>query len=638
MKAYKIILLAIMAVVSACNNDDDMTAYQDALEIKGVQAIIDNEVPATRSASEKTETAVGRTTFIPDDHIVFTTIKRTDSPLIPFTYSDIRYYYTDQKSWKRTDGNLPEKIYWTDGASAHTFIGYSLPAENYHWVDNGNGTYSGELGYDKDVLDFTTGNDEIKNEDLLLDYNTKAVAETGGLSTKVSFTHALSCVRVEVKISNFASSASAVDTKVGVSNMILLNQPTKFTWGGNSNKLRVLDFENQTTTTKNIKLWCPVPAGEGTGQSKTFTFYGLTTPQDDTFHNINGNDQPLMFSFTVTYPNPLNPSETLTKTYKGSFSQVVNFNSGMCTTLNISLNHKDEQMYMGVTYNDWNYVATPDLGELRKKSTFMDINSNVTIHTDDKATVYDATWLYQDGTLLKDIYGNDGTQANPYRITSASQLLSFAKEVKTGVDFKDKFIRLDADITMQASTAKTNVESETSAANPVAWIGIGEDGKSFDGTFLGGDRYINRLYGSPLFVSLGKNACIEQLHITSIGTVSGSGVLTNTNAGIIGGCKIVDDVNTTACALVGTNNGTIYACYHTDAASGTKIVGKNIDEGKTYGCYVAGNYSEMTSQIVDELNKELNELYKQNTKFTQFEYVYSVGNYPTVKKKEKTNP
>ena len=211
-----------MAFVSACSNDYDVTAYQDALEIKGVQAIIDNEVPTTRSASEKTETAVGRTTFITGDHIVFTTIKRTESPLASFTYSDIRYYYTDKKSWKRTEGNLPEKIYWTDGASAHTFIGYSLPAEDYHWVDNGNGTYSGELGYEKEVIDFTAGNDEIQKEDLLLDYNTKTVAETGGLSTKVSFTHALSCVRVEVNISNFASSASAVDTKVGVSNMILL--------------------------------------------------------------------------------------------------------------------------------------------------------------------------------------------------------------------------------------------------------------------------------------------------------------------------------------------------------------------------------------------------------------------------------
>lgn len=620
-----------MAFVSACSNDDDVTAYQDALEIKGVQAIIDNEVPTTRSASEKTETAVGRTTFITGDHIVFTTIKRTESPLASFTYSDIRYYYTDKKSWKRTEGNLPEKIYWTDGASAHTFIGYSLPAEDYHWVDNGNGTYSGELGYEKEVIDFTAGNDEIQKEDLLLDYNTKTVAETGGLSTKVSFTHALSCVRVEVNISNFASSASAVDTKVGVSNMILLNQPTKFTWGGNSNKLKVLDFEDQTT--KNIKLWCPVPAGEGTGQSKTFTFYGLTTPQDDTFHNINGNDLPLMFSFTVTYPNPLNPDETLTKTYKGSFSQLVNFHSGMCTTLNISLNHKDEQMYMGVEYNDWNYVATPDLGELRKKSTFMDINSTVTIHTDDEATVYDATWLYLDGTQLKDIYGNDGTPANPYRITSASQLLSFAKEVKADVDFKDKFIRLDADITMQSSTAKTSAEDSTATLKAVEWIGIGDADHAFNGTFLGGDRYINRLNGNPLFAKLGPAALVEQLHITSIGSITGGGALVDSNEGVIGGCKVVDDVITTGGALIGTNTGTVYASYYTGETVTTQLVGTN--KGKMVGCYqsadIASFDESLLVNLVERLNNELTAWYKDNA-YTRFSFVYLTASYPTVQK------
>ena len=150
-----------------------------ALEIKGLVASVDNGMSATRSV-DKLSVDVGRTTFASTDRIVFTTIRRTHSPLTPFTYSDIQYAY-DGKSWERVEGNLPEKIYWTDGASAHTFIGYSLPAEDYHWVDNGNGTYSGELGYEKEVIDFTAGNDEIQKEDLLLDYNTKTVAQTGGL-------------------------------------------------------------------------------------------------------------------------------------------------------------------------------------------------------------------------------------------------------------------------------------------------------------------------------------------------------------------------------------------------------------------------------------------------------------------------
>ena len=646
MKRYKILFLAMTALLAACSSDEDVSSTNDALEMRGIQVAIAGEnVPITRAANvDPLKVSVGRTKFVDKDEIVFTTIKRTKSPLEAFTYSNI-HYQNNGTNWERTSNGTndpkkdPEKIYWTDGNNYHTFIAYNLP-KDYHWeiVTNtvGNSTYdtyAGELGKGNDKTIGYASNEDIEKEDPLILFSDTTKADNGGLTTTVYLTHALSNVRAVVNIKDFAANAS-VDTLVKVSNMVLYNQPCKYIWGANSkDDVTALDFNATGQKTKDITLLCAKPEGEGKAQSKIFTFYGLTTPQNATFHELSANKQPLKFSFEVEYPDAMDPTQTVKKTYQGEFGDTVHFSPGVCTTLNISLNHQNERMYVDVEYSDWNYVATPDLGALRKKSTFMDINSTVTIHTDGNANVDDATWLYQKGVELFDIYGNEGTEEKPYRITSASQLLSFAKEVKAGESFSGKFIRLDADITMQVSTAKTNVESETSTANPIAWIGIGEDGKSFDGTFLGGDRYINRLYGSPLFVSLGKNACIEQLHITSIGTVSGSGVLTNTNAGIIGGCKIVDDVNTTACALVGTNNGTIYACYHTDAASGTKIVGKNIDEGKTYGCYVASNYSEMTSQMVDDLNAKLDVLYDKDASLTPFEYVYSVGNYPTVKKK-----
>ena len=488
------------------------------------------------------------------------------------------------------------------------------------------------MGYDKSTIDFSSGNEEIQKEDLLLDYNTNAVAETGGLSTKVSFSHALSNVRVVVNIKNFAAGVSALDTKTVVSDMVLHNQPTKFTWGANSNNLNVLVFDENTT--KDIALWCPVPEGEGEGQSKTFTFYGLTTPQDATFHQINGNNKNLEFSFNVTYPDAMDTSKTVTKTYKSSFDKLVDFSSGKCTTLNISLNHKGEQMQIDVEYSDWNYVATPDIGELRKKSTFMDIDSEVTTHDMTKATEYDATWLYDAGSgVIKDVYGNDGSESKPYRISTASQLLSFAKEVKGGFSFNGLFIRLDADITMQTSTTKTKEEGNDSGKDAVKWIGIGDDTHPFLGTFLGGDRYINRLYGNPLFVNIGEGAYVEQIYLSPIGTIDGSGALADTNAGIIGACKVIDDVTTNGGALVGTNNGTVYACYYTGTTGATSLVGSNYTDGKTVGCYVANDYSTITKTDVGALNNELDALYNQNTSLTPFEYVYSVGCYPTVKKK-----
>ena len=635
MKAHKIFLFALIVLLSACSSEDDTLVLESPLQVKGIRASVSDELSMTRAVA-KLGDVVGRNAFVATDRIVFTNIQRAENPLKAFTYSNIIYDY-DGKSWERAEGNKPEKIYWTDGASYHTFIGYSLPSSTYHWetIDNstGSSTFAGELGYGLTELDYTSGNEALMAEDLLVNYSDTTKAESDGLSTKIKFTHALSNVRVVVNIKDFAASSSAVDTKVGISNMVLRSQPCLFTWGANSKDLTVKNFSEQGAEhIKDLKLWCPKPDGEGTAQSKTFTFYGLTTPQDVTFHAINGNDKKLEFSFTVTYPDAMNPSETLTKTYSGTFSGIVNFYSGQCTTLNISLNHKNEQMYMDVEYNDWNYVSTPDLGELRKKSTFMDINSTITIHSDANANIYDATWLYKDGSQLKDIYGNDGTKEKPYRISTASQLLSFAKEVKAGLNFAGQYIRLDADITMQPSTARTSVEDTTSTTAPLSWIGIGDVTNAFNGTFLGGDRYINRLNGSPLFVNLGADARIEQLQITCIGNISGKGALAETNAGVIGGCMVLDDVSVAdgGGALVGTNTGIVYASYHTGT---TPLVGTT-STGKVIGCYTASDITSLTEDqlktLVESLNSQLSDWYKNHSGFTQFKFDYTIGSYPTV--------
>lgn len=638
-KPYKILFLSMMALLAACSSDEDIfSTHDDALEMKGIRVAIAGEnASITRAATvDPLKVSVGRTQFVDDDEIVFTTIKRTHSPLKEFTYSNIHYKYNGT-NWERTTTD-PEKIYWTDGNNAHTFIAYNLP-KDYHWEKNtnatGSDTYAGELGSGKSAIVYNS-NDDIKLEDPLILFSDTTKADNGGLTTTVYFTHALSNVRVVVNIKDFAASASAVDTLVKVSHFVLHNQPCKYTWGANSkDDVTALDFNADQQSTKDITLWCPKPEGEGKAQSKTFTFYGLTTPQNAAFHGISANKQPLKFSFEVEYPDAMDPTQSVKKTYQGEFGDTVHFNPGVCTTLNISLNHQNEQIFMDVEYSDWNFVATPDLGALRKKSTFMDINSTVTIHSDANATIDDATWLYQKGGALLDIYGNNGdSRQTPYRITSASQLLSFAKEVKAGVDFKDKFIRLDADITMQASTAKTSAEDSTSNVKPVEWIGIGDANHAFNGTFLGGDRYINRLNGSPLFAKLGEYALVEQLHITSIGSITGGGALANTNAGTIGGCKIIDDVNTTGGALVGSNSGLIYASYCTGEDGTTKLIGEN--SAKAVGCYQSTDFTSLDEsnlkKLVDTLNGDLDSLYVKQATLTQYKYIYSAGSYPTVQK------
>lgn len=629
----KYLYICALVFLSACTANDEALLPTSAIELKGITASIDNGTGATTRAVSELKDTIGRTAFANGDKVVFTWIKRTDHPLDSFTYRNIHYKYQDG-NWKRdSNGTLkdPEKIYWTDGTSFHTFIGYSLPSAITSWELDGNGEYPAELGAGMDELDFSSlenGNKEMAKHDLLLYYNKDAMAESDGVTTKVKLTHALSNVRVIVNIKNFAASSDATDTQTKVSDFQLLLQPTKYTWGGGSNTLSVVKYADNNK--KTIKLWCPKPDGEGTAQSKTFTFYGLTTPQDETYHKITDNQQPLQFSFTVTYPDPMNPKgNPLVKTYQGAFEKTVNFNSGQCTTLNISLNHQDEQMFLGAEYSDWSFVATPDLGELRKKSTYITNVDNTAIITSDQVTnADDATWLYHVGSDVYDVYGNNGNSATTaFRITSALQMLAFAKEVNSGYDFTGKYVRLDADITMQSSAT----------ASDYVWKGIGEDGNEFNGTFLGGDRYINRLNGSPLFVKLGASACVEQLYITAIGNVT-NGTLAGTNAGVIGGCKVIDDVTlsgTPAGALVGTNTGTIHASYYTGAGN---LVGTNSDGDKTgtiVGCYQASDITSFTNStlttFVSNLNSSLDKWYDDNSfKRTQFNYTFTPGNYPTV--------
>lgn len=645
-------LVSVIGILGACSREDAMRS--DDLEIRNLYATVQDEV-LTR-ASANTPVSIGRTGFDEDEKIVFTSIRRTTHPLDAFTYSDIRYYYYHGSSWERIEGNLPEKIYWSDATSEHTFTGYSLPRDDYHWVDNGNGTYQGELGYGLDELDFTQGNASIKAEDLLLNYNPHTVAQTGGLSTKVSFNHALSSVRVVVNIRNFAASSASVDTRVSVSGMVLRKQPARYEWGGDSRTLRVLDCSNPDQKLKDILLWCPVADGEGTAQSKTFTFMGLTTPQDETFHAINGNDGPLEFSFTVTYPDPMNPlGDPIVKTYSGSFLQPVHFHSGQCTTLNISLNHKDEQMFMGVEYNDWNYVATPDLGELRKKSTFMDITGLVTTHDMAAATADDATWLYEEAGVIRDIFGNDGSLEHPFRISSSQQMLSFAHEVKAGFDFSGLYVRQDADITMQSGTSKTSAEDEESHIAPVNWIGIGDSDHPFQGTYLGGNRFVNRLSGSPLFAGLGADAQVLQLRITTIGTITGGGAVTGINAGIIGGCTIDDDITATGGAIAASNSGVIYAsCHIGDTHGPAGLVTDNT--GSIIGCYQAGQvdggdpysiaatgsglvdcpapsslYQMQQEEFTGALNASLESWYQSNPNVTRLTFVHSTAGFPSIR-------
>ena len=588
MKRLKYILFVAL---TACTAREPLVNNQP--EIKGIQArIVGGEEPFTRAGSvTKLSDYVGRSKFKGGDRAVFTNIRRTSHPIIDFTYpgngnyEGVVFEAGASGGWTRakdTDG--PERIYWTDAVNPHTFVAYALPQTgDYDWrsVPMTIGAedvtyYVGSLGDPSDdgAVDYRGGNELIEKEDLLLCYDRGVTAEPGGSVALVKFGHAMSSVRVVVDINGFSAGASAVDNRTVVSNMKLLDQPTLYIWqqsNGIVRSLREGDPYYDEDVRKDVLLWIPKPEGVGDKQARTFTFYGITTPQPENYGTTR-------LSFDVTYPDPLDPSVDKTHTYTASLKNVF-FESGYNTTLNISLNHLNEQMTVGCEYEDWQFVSTPDQSQLKKNSTFLHDTkrASVTIVGDANATPDDATWLYDLNGTVYDIYGHDGTEEHPYQISTAYQLLSFAYEVQGGRSFEGQYVSLDADITFE-----------------VAWIGIGNAGSAFNGVFLGGHRFVYGVKEQPLFYSLGAKAKVEQLQVSAGGTVSLGGLFAAVNEGLVSGCRVVGDVElgaASAGAFVGDNRGVLFASYHVGDTKGPAAVGGlvGLNSGTLVGCYHAGH-------------------------------------------------
>ncbi len=580
----------VLVALTACSVKETIPVNQP--QIRGIRAYIEGGEPETRATVTKLADYVGRSKFQGGDQAVFTNIRRTAYPIEEFTYpgaSDtyegVTFVAGDGGGWTRGEGDgAPERVYWTDAVSPHTFVAYCTPKDaSFDWTRKTESSYpyyEGTLGDPRESGEIVFDTQEsLEKEDLLICYDTQVKAEPGGSVALVKFSHALSSVRVVVNINGFSSSSSAVDNETVVSDMRLLHQPTEYKWMESSAQVQPVGA--RADARKDVRLWIPNPAGVGEKQARTFTFYGITTPQPmDYLTTLDGDDaryRKTQLSFDVTYPDPLNSQLLKTCTYTASL-QDVSFESGYNTTINITLNHRDEQMVVGVDFEDWEFVSTPDQSQLKKNSTFLHdtSRSSVTIATDTEATEDDAAWLYFQEGHLQDIYGHDGSLEHPFQISTARQWLSFAYEVKAGRSFEGQCVALDADLTFE-----------------VPWIGVGDASHPFKGTFLGGMRYLYGVEGSPLFGKLAAGARLEQLQVHTGGTVNGRGVLTDTSEGLICACAVVSDVmlgDSNAGALVGSNAGVILASYHTGTTSGTAPVGGLVgtNSGTLVGCYQAG--------------------------------------------------
>ncbi len=642
------IYILILTILAACSDsaaiiEEKPEQEHDGIELTGIKAVVaGSSTSTTRSSADEYNTDyVGRSTFIKDDEMIITKFERTQAALSHYSYKNIFYKSNSDLAWARTKGDgvngyeVADRIYWSDNASYHTFIGYSLPQDWKNkadkWTTSSTGIpdvfhgqfskssdnivdfsvkgtftsssiYDGEFEYDakaKLVVDKTCS--RLKNEDLLLFYNTEQLADIGGMTTTLYYRHALASLRVIIDIREFAVSDGSQDAKTTIKDLLVLNQPWKYKWtqtGTNSNEndtdlpgWGVINDMQTGDGLVNIKAWQPRPQGEGTGSNKTFTFYSLIVPGAQT-KEINGNGFDIQY--TVTYPNALKPNEMEDHTYGVHMDDIL-FKAGYCTTVRVSLNHRGEPINIGAMYYNWDDVSTPDKSNLQKVSTFLDTynRTNVTIAGDELATIEDATWLYyeKDGqgnatTILKDIYGHDGTKESPFTIKTARQLLSFAYEVnatktlkedktnntrvedsdRQSQSFAGKYVKLEADLFLQKDLKSTDI----------VWPGIGTADKQFNGYFDGGNRIIKLLKGKPLFTNIGANAHIETLQLEDvIGPINGGGCLAEVNNGTLCGCHVYaknnKEINLTSTStsassetysgfICGVNNGTIFAC------------------------------------------------------------------------------
>lgn len=667
---FNILLLFAALALTGCSEDiEDKVSSTDAVELTGINASIETGVKS-RAASDVVylEDRISRYQFVSGDQMTFTKIQRTQNNINRFTYKDVAFNSNASGAWERdkqTGSSVeyptvhPERIYWSDATSPHTFVGYSLPKDNsafdwkkraYYYDKDGTQhqfeTYYGAIGDPlnaEEVIDYnpaepatetitvSDGKEEkpltfgysqkLRDEDLLLTYDDMLTADNSVANIK--FRHALSSVRIIVNISGFYGTANDAYSKV--SDMILKNQPTLYRWKQQSATVDALLTNNEQhaldelwtgeskpayNQRKSINLWNTKPDGEGQGAGKIFTFYGITVPQDADYFTAFTDYKNLEMSFTVTYPDPMknNPeTQTISKTYTATLSNPVKFYPGKCTTIHISLNHKDETMTVGASYESWEFEDTPDEGSLKKKKTFLAkapalANRNqagVTIVGDEKATADDATWLYerkdQGGNSLGifDIYGNDGSATTPYTISTADQLLSFAYEVQNGRNFVHKYVKLDADITLQPSSSlATNDDGTINTSKLIRWIGIGTEGKPFDGIFLANGRNISNLYGEHFFHTIGSNAVVDKINFKSVVEVQGCGVIAHTNNGLICSCSIDGEVKQTSShsnytgSIVGMNNSFVIGCTH---------IGKVIGTGKVGGLVGYNNGTVMAS-------------------------------------------
>ena len=194
--------------------------------------------------------------------------------------------------------------------------------------------------------------------------------------------------------------------------------------------------------------------------------------------------------------------------------------------------------------------------------------------------------------VLKDNHEDDGTQAHPYRISTATQLKNFATAVNDGSE-KSAHAKLMNNIDLSSVCGESN-----------SWTPIGNSiGNKYTGNFDGNGKTIENLYindttsdeDQGLFGCLDQGGTVKDLTVS--GTVSGGmyvGGVVGDNRGTVENCHNIGEVSGNRVGgVVGDNCGTVENCYNTSSVKGDWYVGGvvGLNSGTVKNCYNAGSVS-----------------------------------------------
>ncbi len=192
------------------------------------------------------------------------------------------------------------------------------------------------------------------------------------------------------------------------------------------------------------------------------------------------------------------------------------------------------------------------------------------------------------GATDSDFAGGDGTESDPYQISTPEQLAQLAANVNGGNDYNGKYFILTQDIDISSYTS---------------WVTIGNTNVHFKGTFDGVGHTIkinitNADLYRGLFGYVDASGTVKRLGVTgNMSCDARSGGIAAYNHGRIEYCYSNVDIQSVGdytAGIAGTNGGKISYCYNAgdiDSLGSAAGIADDNGNGEIEHCYNFGNIS-----------------------------------------------